>query len=159
MKGYVLDSSALFYGKDAPSGFECVITPGVVLELNREDMGERLELLLATRIRVVSPSERSLKKVMEKAKETGDSRRLSPTDVEIIALALELGYELISDDYSVQNVARVVGVPCRGMEQKGIKEVFRWQAKCKGCGKVFDADVRECDICGSETRTKRDRRL
>jgi UPF0271 protein len=158
MKGYVLDSSALFYGKDVPAGFECVITPGVVRELEKEEMGERLELLLATRIRVVSPSERSVKKVAEKAKETGDVRRLSRTDVEVVALALELGYELISDDYSVQNVARVLGVPCRGMEQRGIREVFRWQAKCKGCGKVFDADVHECDVCGSETRTKRDRR-
>lgn len=159
MNGYVLDSSALFYGKDVPPGFECVITPGVVRELNKEDMGERLELLLATRIRVVSPGERSLLKVSEAAKETGDIRRLSETDMEIIALASELGYELISDDYSVQNVARVMGVQCRGMEQKGIKEVYRWRAKCKGCGKVFDADVRECDVCGSETRTKRDKRL
>lgn len=159
MRGYVLDSSALFYGKDVPPGVECVITPGVVRELNKEDMGERLELLLATRIRVVSPSERSTGKVIEKAKETGDSRRLSATDIEILALALELGYELVSDDYSVQNIAQVMGIPCRGMDQKGIKEVFHWKAKCKGCGKTFDADVRECDICGSETKMRRDRRL
>jgi len=158
MKGYVLDSSALFYGKDVPPGFECLITPGVVRELEKEDMGERLELLLATRIRVVSPSERSLLRVADTAKETGDVRRLSETDVEIIALASELGYELISDDYSVQNVARVMGVQCRGMEQEGIKEVYRWRAKCKGCGKVFDADVSECDVCGSETRAKRDKK-
>ncbi|MBN1678385.1 MAG: nucleic acid-binding protein [Candidatus Thermoplasmatota archaeon] len=158
MKGYVLDSSALFYGKDFPPSFECVITPGVVRELKKEDMGERLELLLATKIRVVSPSMRSVKKVEEKAKETGDLRRLSQTDIEIVALALDLGYELVSDDYSVQNIARVVGVPCRGMEQKGIREVYRWKAKCKGCGKTFDADVRECDVCGSETRTRRDGR-
>lgn len=159
MKGYVLDSSALFYGKEAPAGFECVITPGVVRELERQEMGQRLELLLATKIRVLSPSEKSVLKVTEKSKETGDVRRLSRTDVEIIALALELGYELISDDYSVQNVARVMGVPFRGSEQKGIQQVFRWQARCTGCGKVFEAEVRECDVCGSKTRGKRDRRL
>jgi UPF0271 protein len=157
MKGYVLDTSVLYYGKDAPPDFECVITPGVVRELEKDDMGERLEMLLATRIRVVSASERSLNKVEEEAKRTGDSRRLSPTDRELLALAIDLGYELITDDYSIQNVARVLGVPCRGLDQKGISEVFHWQAKCKGCGKTFPADVRICDICGSETKTRRKR--
>ena len=157
MKGYVLDTSVLYYGKDLPAGFELVITPGVVRELDKEDMGSRLELLLATRIRVSSPSDRSLKRVEEEAEKTGDARRLSQTDREILALALDLGYQLMTDDYSIQNVAKVMGIPCRGLDQKGITEVFEWQAKCKGCGKLFPADVRVCDVCGSETRTKRKR--
>lgn len=158
MKGYVLDTSVLYYGKDIPSGFECVVTPGVIRELNKEDMGERLELLLATRIRVCSPSARALKKVNEESEKTGDSRRLSETDKELLALAMDLGYELLTDDYSIQNVARVLGVPSRGSEQKGISEVFLWMAKCKGCGKEFPADVRTCDVCGSETKTRRRRK-
>jgi endoribonuclease Nob1 len=155
MKGYVLDTSVLYYGKDIPDGFECMITPGVIRELNREGMGERLEMLLATKIRVSSPTERSLERVVEEAERTGDSRRLSETDKELLALALDLGYELWTDDYSIQNIARVMGIPCRGMDQKGIAEVFEWQAKCKGCGKVFPADVRVCDVCGTETKTRR----
>ncbi len=155
MKGYVLDTSVLYYGKDIPDGFECMITPGVVRELNREGMGDRLEMLLATKIRVSSPSERSLKRVAAEAEKTGDSRRLSETDKELLALAFDLGYELWTDDYSIQNIARVMGIPCRGMDQKGIAEVFVWQAKCKGCGKVFPADVRVCDVCGTETKTRR----
>ena len=158
MKGYVLDTSVLYYGKDLPAGFELVISPGVVSELNKDDMGSRLELLLATRIRVSSPSERSLKRIELEAERTGDSRRLSHTDREILALALDLGYELMTDDYSVQNIAKVMGIPCRGLDQKGITEIFEWQAKCKGCGKLFPADVHECDVCGSETKTKRKRR-
>lgn len=157
MKGYVLDTSVLYYGKDLPDGFECVITPGVVKELEKEGMGERLELLMATKIRVSSPSERSMKKIREASENTGDSRRLSETDKEILALALDLGYELLTDDYSIQNVARVLGVSAKGMDQKGISQVFEWQAKCRGCGKVFAADVRTCDICGSETRVRRRR--
>jgi len=157
MKGYVLDTSVLFYGKDIPQGFECVITPGVVRELNREGMSERLELLLATRIRISEPSKRSLKRVEEEARKTGDSRRLSQTDQELLALALDLGYELLTDDYSIQNLATAMGIPARGFDQKGIEEVFEWQSKCRGCGKVFPADVRVCDVCGSETRTRRKR--
>jgi len=155
MKGLVLDTSVLYYGKDLPVGYECVITPGVVRELNKEEMGERIEMLLATKVRVLSPSDRSMQRVEKEAERTGDSRRLSETDEELLAVALDLGYELLSDDYSIQNLARVLGVPCRGMDQKGIAEVFEWQAKCKGCGKVFPADVRVCDVCGSGTKTRR----
>lgn len=155
MKGYVLDTSVLYYGKDLPQGFECVITPGVVRELDKEGMSARLELLMATRVRVSSPSDRSLRKVNEESEKTGDSRRLSEADKELLALALDLGYELITDDYSIQNLARAMGIPARGFDQKGITEVFEWQAKCKGCGKLFPADVRVCDVCGTETRTRR----
>jgi UPF0271 protein len=155
MKGYVLDTSVLYYGKDLPQGFECVITPGVVRELDREGMSARLELLMATRVRVSSPSDRSLRKVSVESEKTGDSRRLSEADKELLALALDLGYELITDDYSIQNLARAMGIPARGFDQKGITEVFEWQARCKGCGKLFPADVRVCDVCGTETRTRR----
>jgi UPF0271 protein len=158
MKGYVLDTSVLYYGKDLPTGFELVITPGVARELSREGMSQRLELLMATRVRVSSPSERSLRRVKEGSEMTGDSRRLSDTDKELLALALDLGYELMTDDYSIQNVARSMGIPVRGMDQKGIAEIFEWQAKCKGCGKLFPADVRVCDVCGSDTRTRRKRK-
>ena len=158
MKGYVLDTSVLYYGKDLPTGFELVITPGVARELGREGMSQRLELLMATRVRVSSPSERSLRRVKEGSEMTGDSRRLSDTDKELLALALDLGYELMTDDYSIQNVARSMGIPVRGMDQKGIAEIFEWQAKCKGCGKLFPADVRVCDVCGSDTRTRRKRK-
>jgi UPF0271 protein len=155
MKGYVLDTSVLYYGKDLPQGFECVITPGVVRELDKEGMSARLGLLMATRVRVSSPSDRSLRKVSEESEKTGDSRRLSEADKELLALALDLGYELITDDYSIQNLARAMGIPARGFDQKGIAEVFEWQAKCKGCGKLFPADVRVCDVCGTETRMRR----
>ncbi|OGS42730.1 MAG: hypothetical protein A3K67_05990 [Euryarchaeota archaeon RBG_16_62_10] len=158
MKGYVLDSSVLFYGKDVPGGFECVITPGVVRELDKEGMEERLELLLATKIRVSSPSSRSLERVRKEAERTGDSGKLSETDMELLALASDLGYELLTDDYAIQNVAHVMGIPCRGLDQKGITQVLTWEARCIGCGKAFPSDVRSCDVCGSRTKIRRKRK-
>ena len=154
-KGLVLDTSALFYGKDLPPDHELVISPGVVRELTRHGMADRLEMLLATRVKILNPSKRSLAKVVAKGEETGDSRRLSSTDKEILALAMELGYEIVSDDYSVQNLARVLGVPFRTFDQKGIKKVIEWEARCVGCGKRFPAEVQECDICGSATKSVR----
>jgi UPF0271 protein len=155
LKGCVLDSSALFYGKDLPSEYECVVTPGVVQELRRHGLADRLELLLDTKIRELSPSILAVRAVREAAAKTGDARRLSETDIEILALAFEMKYELVTDDYSIQNLAKVMGVKTAGMEQSGIREVFEWQAKCTGCGKLFTAEVEVCDICGSSTRTKR----
>ncbi len=157
MKGFVLDSSVLYYGKDLPLERELVISPGVVRELTKEGMGQRLELLMATRIRVASPSRRSLAKVKEAAEKTGDSRRLSDTDLEILALAEELGYELLTDDYSIQNLARTIGVSAHGLDQRGIREVFEWDAKCRGCGKILPADTKECPVCGSPTKSHRKR--
>ncbi len=158
MKGFVLDTSVLYYGKDLPVDRELVITPGVVRELTKEGMGQRLELLMATRIRVSSPSHKSLTRVKEAAEKTGDSRRLSETDVELLALAEDLGYELLTDDYSIQNVARTIGISARGLDQEGIREVFEWEAKCRGCGRLLPADVKECPVCGSQTKSHRKRR-
>ena len=118
-------------------------------------MTERLEMLLGTRIRVLSPSKRSLVTVISESQKTGDSRRLSSTDKEILALSLDLGYELVTDDYSLQNLASKLGVPFRSFNQKGIKEVVTWKAQCTGCGKIFSAEVEECDICGKATKMKR----
>ena len=159
MKGFVLDTSVLYYGKDLPDGYELVISPGVVRELEREGMAQRLELLLATRIRISSPSKRSLSKVESEAQRTGDSTRLSDTDKEILALALELGYQLLTDDYSIQNLATVLGVPYRGFDQKGITKVLEWEAKCTGCGKVLGPESKECDVCGRPTKMRRKRVL
>jgi UPF0271 protein len=157
MKGLVLDTSALYYGKDLPPEWELVISPGVVRELEREGMKERLELLLATRIKILSPSKRSLSRVLAESERTGDSRRLSSTDKEILALALDLGYELITDDYSIQNTAEMLGVSYRGLDQRGIRKVIHWGSRCVGCGKRFDSNVQECDVCGSPTKSSRKR--
>ena len=59
---------------------------------------------------------------------------------------------LISDDYSIQNVANVLGIECIPMEQRGIKKVYYWKYKCRGCGKVYDRHIKECQICGKELK-------
>ncbi len=150
--GLVLDSSVLYYGKDLPQGYELVISPGVASELERHGMADRLELLLAAGVRILSPSDASLSKVIEMSENSGDARRLSSTDKEVLALALDIGYELVADDYSVQNVAALLGIPCRGLDQKGISRVIAWESRCVGCGKRYPAEVEECDVCGSSTK-------
>lgn len=154
MAGLVLDTSALYMGKDLPEEHELVVSPGVVRELEREGMSARLELLLATKIRVLTPSKDSLDRVAKEAQGTGDSARLSPTDIEVLALAADLGYEIVTDDYSIQNLAAVLKIPCRGLDQRGITRVIHWDARCGGCGKTLPADADECDVCGGKPRLR-----
>jgi len=154
MVGLVLDTSALYMGKDLPEEHELVVPPGVVRELEREGMSARLELLLATKIRVLTPSKDSLDRILKEAQNTGDSARLSSTDIEVLALAADLGYGIVTDDYSIQNLAAVLNISCRGLDQKGITRVVHWDARCSGCGKILHADATECDVCGGKPRLR-----
>jgi UPF0271 protein len=145
---YVLDTTALFNAKDFPPDFEIVIPQGVLDELISWGLSDRVKVLLGVRIQVFSPGAESRGKIRRAAEKTGDIDRLSPVDSEVLALAVEMNAPLISDDYSIQNVSKVLGIKCLPMEQHGIKKVFYWKYKCRGCGKEYDRDVKECRICG-----------
>jgi UPF0271 protein len=152
---YVLDTSALFAMQDLPPG-EVHATPGVIAELKKyEDPRLRFwEDLL----KVSAPSAGSLREVKEAAKGTGDDARLSPTDLEVLALAKDLGAVLLTDDYSIQNLARVMGVKFRAVGTKGIKEVIKWTYRCTGCRREWDQNYPDCPVCGSPLRSRRSRK-
>ena len=146
-KKLVLDTSALFSMEQLPAESEAFVTPGVLRELERYN--DRRASLWGELLHVSEASKTSLARVREAASETGDSTRISPTDAEVIALALDLEAELLTDDYSVQNVASHLRMPFRAVGIKAIREVRKWRWRCKGCGKVFDKELPECNICGS----------
>jgi UPF0271 protein len=147
---YVLDTTALFNAKDFPIDFEILIPQGVLDELIGWGMSERISMLVGVRIHVRSPSKSAVAEVMRAAEKTGDVDRLSPTDIQVLALALELGAPMISDDYSIQNVARSLRITCLPMETQGIKKIYYWKYVCRGCGKEYERRVSECDVCGKE---------
>ena len=63
----------------------------------------------------------------------------------------------LTDDYSIQNTARIMGIPCRGVGQAGIKKVEKWNYQCTGCHKWFKERQDECPVCGSPMRAHRKR--
>jgi UPF0271 protein len=150
-KKTVLDTSALFSMEKLPADTEAFVTPGVLKELERYK--DRRASLWGELLHVSEATKASLAKVRKAASETGDSTRISPTDAEVIALALDLEAELLTDDYSVQNVASHLGMPFRPVGMKAIKEVRKWRWRCTGCGKVFDKELPECRICGSKLKS------
>ncbi|HSA35167.1 MAG TPA: PIN domain-containing protein [Methanomassiliicoccales archaeon] len=151
----VLDTSALFGLEQVPPEWDAYVTEGVLAELEKYN-DRRSENLLHT-IKVSQATASSLSKVKDAAKGTGDSSRLSRTDIGVLALALEIQATVVTDDYSIQNLASVLGVEFLPMNMKGITKVVRWNYLCTGCGKVFKEPQPDCPICGSPLRTTRRR--
>jgi UPF0271 protein len=147
----VLDTSALFAMQDLPPDTEAYVTPGVLREL--EKFGDKRADLWGELLKVSEPLPATLRKVMDAASRTGDSTRISPTDAEVLALALDLQATVLTDDYSLQNVAAYLGIPYRAVGLRGIKEIRKWRWRCTGCGKVFDKEHPDCPICGSKLKS------
>ncbi len=151
----VLDASALLTGRQFPG--ELVTVPGVLRELRRHGMTPPLEAILDTQVRVLTPGDDAQERVRAAAESTGDAHRLSPTDRDLLALALELGATLVTDDYSIQNVCRILGVPFEPILTPGIKETWTWSYRCTGCGRTWPEWHGECPTCGSPLKTARPR--
>lgn len=150
----ILDSSALFSMEDLPQeDFLC--PPGVVDELSRykdQRIGRWGDLL-----RVSDCTKGSIEKVTETARKSGDLGRLSDVDISVLALALDTSGTILSDDYSIQNVARIMNIPFRSVGTDGITKVEKWNYQCKGCGRWFKERSQDCPICGSEMIARRKR--
>ncbi len=151
----VLDASALLSG--ASFDGELYTTPEAVQEVRRLGSTPQLEAILATKVRVLSPAAESVEAVDAAARGTGDIARLSPTDRGLLALARELGGTILTDDYSIQNVAARLGLPYERVLERGITEVVRWRYRCTGCGRFFEEAMKECPVCGSRVKTTRAR--
>lgn len=149
---FVLDASALLAGKDILLE-EMFCTPHVLEEVNGKDPTPQLMLMIETRVEVRPPSDESVMKVNEAAGRTGDAKRLSPADVGVVALAIDLEATIITDDYSIQNVANELGLDYSGLSFPDIKKKIEWGYRCVGCGKRFEEPMDECPICGSRIKT------
>ncbi len=148
---HVIDSTVVFQRKIHG---KVVTVPEVVDEIKDED--SRLYLSLHS-VRVKKASRKNIARVLEMAKKTGDIHRLSETDVRLIARSLDETEKgevvLVTDDYSIQNIARLFGIKIETITQPGISKAFKWIKVCRGCGREMVDDV--CPVCGSEAVLRR----
>lgn len=152
----VLDTSALLEGFEPSPPGDFVVPPSVVDEVSRGRAGRRLENLLAAGLGVREAGEANISRVGLEVQRMGEEARLSRTDIEVLALALELGLPVVTDDYSIQNVAACLGVDTMPFKQRGIVQVWRWGVRCPGCRRWFEeAPGPECPVCGTGLRTAR----
>jgi UPF0271 protein len=150
---YVLDAGAIFKRKLV---YENMVT---IPEVVREVIDENSNVYLSVKnLRIESASEKSLEFVKKVSKETGDIFKLSETDLKLVAKAVdekERGNEvvIVTDDYSIQNIAMALGIDFESIVQEKIKKGFKWVRVCKGCGRKVSKDP--CPVCGSETVLRR----
>ena len=154
---FVLDTSAILSGKDLSSDNELYSSPKILDELKHGRMRRRLDYLIESGLKVMSPTKEILDEVRNCASETGDIARVTEADIEILSLAKELDAVLLTDDYSIQNLATELEVKYQGIAQKGITETIKWRYRCKGCGRYWEKMQDSCPACGSELKTTRKR--
>jgi len=154
----VVDTSSILAGFQFDGTREYFISPLAADEIKRGKKKEELDGLIERKtLKVLAPSLQTMDKVTVGAQESGDINRLSRADIEIVALALELNAVMISDDYSIQNLAKKMNISFLPFGKKAIREEFRWTYRCKGCGKFYEEEQPDCPICGSEVVMKRRR--
>ena len=159
-KVFIIDTSAILSGKPINlDDAEMVTTPAVFSELNPGGRDYRtFQLLQEKGLNIQSPSKESTNKINKTAKETGDKDRLSIADIEILALAIDINKDvnkesvILTDDYSVQNIANTLNIKFQSLSQRGITKKFKWQCRCPGCGKRFTESTKICPICGTVTK-------
>ena len=156
---FIIDTSAILSGKplDIPQGI-LVTTSGVAEELSPGGRDYRtFQLLIEKGLQIHAPTKASLHLVQQRAKETGDDQRLSTADIEILALALDYKGEadcevtILTDDYSIQNVALLLNLRFQGFSRKEITQRYQWISHCPGCKRRFQEPVDVCPVCGTKT--------
>ena len=111
---------------------------------------------------ISSPEENFLKSVIEKSKITGDFKVLSKTDVELIALALQLKDNLpqeviiYTNDYSMENVCIELNLKFNTIYKDGIKSKWQFEVYCPICKTIHGPESLSsiCNRCGSKLRRR-----
>ena len=107
------------------------------------------------------PTDASLTEVEKSSKTVGDVRFLSDVDKQVLALAFELKDHgenalVVTDDYSIQNVANQIGLEFVPLMTFGIRYRLNWIIYCPACHRKYPADskVKNCETCGTELKRK-----
>ena len=165
----VLDTSAFLAGFDPFSlGDEQVTVPKVEEEILRNYMIKmRFQTAIESgKVKVRTPAEEFAAMVRASASKVGDSFKLSAADLQLLALALELKAQgctpqIVTDDYSIQNVAKELGMDFLALATFGIKRLLEWIRYCPACHRQYPTDFRskDCQVCGTELKRKPSKKL
>jgi len=133
----------------------------VLDEVRDEESRKALRIALeAGKLSIVKPSEESLRKVREVARKIGELANLSKTDLAVASLALDLknrGLEpvIYTDDYSLQNLAKSLGITFHPIRTRGIVGKRKYMVYCPACGYVASSENEKiCPRCGHRLSRK-----
>jgi UPF0271 protein len=156
---YVLDAAALFasYQLMLPHNSKAVTTKEVVEEVR--DLGSRTSLelsLSAGKLVVVEVPNEFLVEAVRVARDLGEFSKLSKADISLTALMIMLvrvcgGVDVlvVTDDYSIQNIATYLGLKVLGVKRRTIDRVVKYVSVCRLCGYVDTTGLGVvCPVCG-----------
>ena len=158
-KVYVLDTSAVIAGfTPGLTDLKQYTVQAVLEEARSLSSKSKLETaLIAGNVGITEPSSGAMGIVRETIRKSGD--KVSNTDMKLLAVALDLRNEnaepeIVTDDYSIQNLAKLLGIGYRRVLMPGIKTVFGWEMTCPACGLNFPPDASACGVCGSALKRR-----
>jgi len=159
-----LDTSALIAGFDPFAIKEKAYSTPLVKEELKSGSTPNLRFQTAVenkKLEVKQPESKFIDVVIQQSKRTGDFKYLSQADIEVLALALQLKSSgenptVVTDDYSMQNVANKLGIEFSPLTTFGIKYRFKWILYCPACRKKYPPDYKpkKCEVCGTELKRK-----
>jgi len=163
-KVVVLDTSAFVAGFDPFSiSDEQYTVPMVKDEFAGSPMAwTRLKTAIENgKLKIQTPEKEFLEMVKASADAVGDSFFLSETDLQVLALALQLKMRgatplIATDDYSIQNVAKHLGIEFASLTTFGIRYPIKWVRYCPACRRKYSAEYKfkHCKVCGTELKRK-----
>ncbi|MGC8505179.1 MAG: NOB1 family endonuclease [Thermoplasmata archaeon] len=150
-KVIVLDTSAFIARNFNFTDPDTVVPASVMGEIRKGKLKRSLDYA-DEMLNVRTPGKPYRESVMDYARKTGDLNVLSDTDIDVIALGLEMGGTVMTDDFAIQNVCRVMGISVIPATNLFIGKTIRWTYRCTGCRKYFKSYREKCDVCGHEVR-------
>jgi len=149
----VLDACGILHSDLDFSNEEYYITNEVLAEIVNETAKTMVDHGIYTgQLKIRDPTVENIAKVKEAAKKTGDLSRLSGADIGVLALSLECGAEIVSDDYAIQNVAASMRLKYHTTAKEGIQKEYVWEKTCPGCGLKHSIEFTKCEVCGTRLR-------
>jgi len=159
---YVLDASAFIGGFETKNSLNFTIS-----EITEEVKDLKSVMIFNQAIEdnilfIEEASQESLEYLNGVVSDSGDALRLSSPDKKLIALAIDFlnngkNVNVVTDDYSIQNVLKILNIPYQSVLTEGIEEIYNWKKLCQGCKKEYSDSYKEdvCEICGSKIFKKR----
>ena len=149
MASDVLDASAFYAGAPFAAPGPWQTTPQVIDEVRHIRAAEGLvdTMVESGRIRVRQPEEAHAARVREALRATGDE--VSGADASVLALALQTGSRILTDDYAVSNAAAELRIESVPLMTRGPRGRRAWRRACRSCGRPSRG--KECPECGAPT--------
>lgn len=148
---FVLDATAFYQGFPLRANCKCITTELIVEEVShlKKDLCPINFLIEAQKISVMRPKGETVSYIRSVATKIGDSK-ISPSDISVIALAIDYGGTVVSDDKRVCNLASTLSIPCLNLSNMGIRAVRKWTKYCSVCAKKHSYNENICSICGNQ---------